>query len=202
LLGGVLFLVVIGAALALLTRMPSGLVPQEDQGVALVVAQLPPSASLPRTEAVRDQLVHQLLGMEEISDITAIAGFDIVAGSLRTNAAVGFASLSDWDERRGPGQDVAAIAERIMALGFGVQEANVFAFTPPPIMGLSLTGGVEGFLQVRGGPTLAQVEEQAQRFVAAVSARPEVASIRTTLDTGIPQYRAEVDREQAAAIGV
>ncbi|RFA28987.1 hydrophobe/amphiphile efflux-1 family RND transporter [Alkalilimnicola ehrlichii] len=186
----------------LLTRMPDGLVPQEDQGVAIAVVQLPPTASLPRTEVVRDVLSEQLLGLPEVQDFTAFAGFDIIAGSLRTNAAAGFVNLSHWNERTGQGQDAASVAMQVMGMGFGIQEANIFAFTPPPIMGLSLTGGVEGYLQVRGDVTMADVEARAQRFVAAANERPELGNVQITLDTGIPQYRAKVDREQASAIGV
>lgn len=202
LLGVLLFAVVIGGTLFLLDRQPSGLVPQEDQGVALVVAQLPPTSALPRTEQVRDAIAAQLLAIDEIDEFTAFAGFDIMAGSLRTNAAVGFANLADWSEREGPGQDAASLTGRIMGMGAGIEEANVFAFTPPPIMGLSLTGGVEGYLQVRGDVSLEQVGELSQRFAAAANARPELVNVRSLLDTGIPQYHAQVDRQQAAAIGV
>ncbi|EHQ53519.1 hydrophobe/amphiphile efflux-1 (HAE1) family protein [Ectothiorhodospira sp. PHS-1] len=201
-LGVVLFAGFTGSAVWLLERMPTGLVPQEDQGVSLVVAQLPPVSALGRTEQVRDALSAQLIGQEEIQDFTSFAGFDIIAGSLRTNAAVGFANLTDWNDRQGEGQDVASIARRVMGMGMGIQEANVFAFIPPPIMGLSLTGGVEGYLQVRGDTSPAQIEALAQKLAALGNERPELTNVRSTLTTGIPRYHAEVDREKAMAAGV
>lgn len=112
-------------AVLLLLRMPARLVPKEDQGVALVVGQLPATTSLQRTEKVRDALTGALLSCEEIEEFTSFAGFDIIAGSLRMNAIVGFAKLTDWRERTGEGQDAASITGRIMGLGFGIQEANV-----------------------------------------------------------------------------
>lgn len=200
--GVALFAGVIAVTALLLLRMPTGLVPQEDQGVALVVGQLPATTSLQRTEAVRDTLTAALLGFDEIDEFTSFAGFDIIAGSLRTNAIVGFAKLTDWRERTGPGKDAAAVTGRIMGMGFGIQEANVFAFTPPPIQGLSLTGGVEGYLQSRGAGSSEALQSLAGRVRAAVAERPEVASLQVTFDANVPRYRAEVDRDQARALGV
>ncbi len=196
------FVATIAAAYLVLSKMPSGLVPQEDQGVALVYYQLPPVSSLGRTEIVRDTIAGQLVSMDEIDDFTSFAGFDIFSGSLRTNTGLGFANLADWSERTGPGQDAASLAGRIIGMGMGMQEANVIAFVPPPIQGLSLTGGVDGYLQVRSGATIDEVNVLAQRFAAAANERPELMNVRTTLDTGIPRFHAEVDREKAKAMGV
>ncbi|AXY41049.1 multidrug efflux RND transporter permease subunit [Halomonas sp. JS92-SW72] len=201
-IGVLLFVGVIAATLFTMSRLPPGLVPQEDQGVALVVYQLPQVSALPRTAAVRDQVSAMLLEMDEIDEFTSFAGFDIIAGALRTNAGVGFANLADWSERTGPGQDAQSLAGRIMGMGGGIPEALVISFTPPPIMGLSLTGGVEGYLQVRGDATTQQIADLANRLAAAANERPELTNARTTLDTSIPRYRAELDREKARAMGV
>ena len=186
----------------LMGRMPSGLVPQEDQGVALAVVQLPPTSALSRTEKARDDLSALLGELDEVSDFTAFAGFDIIAGSLRSNAGVGFVNLAAWSERTGQGQDAQSMAGRIMGLGGQIPEAFVLSFIPPPIQGLSLTGGVEGYLQVRGGATTAEIEALGQELAAAANERPELVNARITLDTGIPRYTATVDREKARAVGV
>ncbi len=200
--GVVLFLLFCGTAVFLMERMPSGLVPQEDQGVALVVGQLPPVSALGRSEQVRDDLADRLREIDEIERFTAFAGFDIIASSLRSNAIIGFANLSDWSERPDPAQHASAVVGKIMGVGAGMQEANVFAFTPPPIQGLSLTGGVEGYLQVRGETTTDEVEALAQQVVEAANERPELTNVQATLDTGIPRYSATVDREKARALDV
>ncbi len=201
-LATLLFFVFCGLAVWLLTRMPSGLVPQEDQGIAVVAGALPPAAALGRTIDVRDALSEQLLAMPEVDDFIAFAGFDIVAGALRSNGLVGFVNLADWRQRAAPEQHAGVVVQNIMGLGFGIEEANVFGFLLPPIQGMSLTGGVEGYLQLRGEATIDDLAAVGGRVIAAANQRPELASARMTLDTSIPRYHAAVNRDNASALGV
>jgi HAE1 family hydrophobic/amphiphilic exporter-1/multidrug efflux pump len=200
--GVILFLGVLAGTGYSLSRLAPGLVPQEDQGAALVVYRLPPTASLQRTISVRDELSARIGGLPEVEQFTTFAGFDIVAGSQRTNAGIGFANLTPWDERTGPGQSASAVIGQIFGIGATIPEANIFAFGLPPIQGLSLTGGVQGYLQFRGEATTDEIGALAQQLAAASNARPELANARTTLDTGVPRYLAEVDREKAQAAEV
>lgn len=197
-----LFVLSCAVAVLLMTRLPSSLVPQEDQGVAMLYAQLPAVSSLSRTEDVRNQISEMLLQMDEVDDFTTFAGFDIIAGTLRTNTMAGFINLADWAARSAPEQHAQAIAERVMGMGFGIQEANVLAFIPPPIQGLSLTGGVEGFLQIRDEMSINEVYQIAQSIAQAANEAPELMSARTTLDANIPRYQIDVDRDRAYALGV
>jgi len=198
----ILFLGVIAGTGYSLSRLAPGLVPPEDQGAALVVYRLPPTASLQRTIGVRDELSARIGGIPEVEQFTTFAGFDIVAGSQRTNAGIGFANLTPWSERTGPGQSASAVIGQIFGVGATIPEANIFAFGLPPIQGLSLTGGVQGYLQFRGEATTDEIGALAQQLAAAANARPELANARTTLDTGVPRYLAEVDREKARAADV
>lgn len=129
--------------------MPTGLVPQEDQGFVLTAYSMPASASLSRTSDFRDDLVDGMLDVPEVQDVVAFSGFDIISSALRTNSGVAFVTLEDWAERTGEGQDAASVAGKIMGLGGKLPEGAAFAFTPPPIQGLSTTGGVEGYIQAR-----------------------------------------------------
>lgn len=201
-IGVLLFAAMLGGTAFLLNKMPSGLVPQEDQGFVLAAYSLPPTSALSRTADTRDQLVEQMMQLPEVKDVVSFAGFDIISSALRTNSGVAFVTLEDWAEREGEGQKAADIANKIMGIGFGMPEAFVIAFTPPPIQGLSTTGGVEGYLQARGGRTPAEIKAMADQFTQAANARPELQNVRVTLDTGIPRYKANVDREKAQAAGV
>ncbi|WP_028575304.1 efflux RND transporter permease subunit [Desulfonatronovibrio hydrogenovorans] len=197
-----IFIGIIGGTVLMVSRMAPGLVPQEDQGLALAVYQLPPASALSRTEEVRNTLSGMLVEMDQVQGFTTVAGVDIFDMALRTNMGVGFINLTDWDARQGPGQDAQSLAGRIMGMGLGIPEANVLAFVPPPIVGLSITGGVEGYLEVRGGPTLQQVQDIASRLTAAANERPELTNARATMDMNIPKYQAVVDREKAREMGV
>lgn len=201
-IGIALFVGFSGAAVWLTLQLPDGLVPQEDQGVAIIAGALPPASSLERTEAARDQLSGMVTSLPEVDEFTAFAGFDLIASSQRTNAMVGFANLSDWDERRAPDQHAEALVGQLMGMGMQVQEAGVFAFLPPPIQGMSLTGGVEGYFQVRDEVTPQEIEDMASEIVAAANARDELVDAQITLDTGIPQYHANVDRQKARSMDV
>jgi hypothetical protein len=182
--------------------MPSGLVPQEDQGMRWSSAgcRRPASSALGRTIGVRDTLSGSCWEFPEIDEFIAFAGFDIIAGALRRTAMVGFAKLADWRERAGHRAGRRLVVRNIMGLGFGIEEANVFGFLPPPIQGLSLTGGVEGYLQARRCYRRLAALEAGNRIVAPrpTSDRRSPAC-RMTLDAGVPRYRAEVDRDQERA---
>ena len=128
-IGVLLFAAMIGGTVFLLNKMPSGLVPQEDQGFVLTAYSLPATSSLSRTEATRDELAQNMLQLPEVKDVVAFAGFDIISSALRTNSGVAFVTLEDWAEREGEGQGAADIANKIMGIGFGMPEALVIAFT-------------------------------------------------------------------------
>lgn len=186
----------------ILAQLPSGLVPGEDQGVVRVIAHLPPAASLNRTKAVRDEISQQLLALEEVEGYISFAGFDLVNGVMRTNALGGFVNLVDWQERSGPGQSAADIAEKVRQIGASIPQANIRSFTPPPIMGLSLTGGVEGYLQVRGDATPGLLNQLTQSMRQAAAERPELAGLNVLFEARVPSYHAAVDRSKAKAMGV
>lgn len=202
LLGIALFIGFSLVTVVLVSRMPTGLVPAEDQGIALAVAQLPPASSLARSEQFRDQLSEQFLAMDGVEDFIAFAGFDILTSSMRTNSLAGFINLKDWSERTGAGLSAQEIAQKIMGMGFGMQEANVFVFVPPPIQGLSLTGGVEGYMQLRGDADPGTLNNIAQQVVAAANQRPELVGVRSMLETNVPRYMLQVDREKAQTMDV
>lgn len=202
LLGIALFIGFSLVTVVLVSRMPTGLVPAEDQGIALAVAQLPPASSLARSEQFRDQLSEQILATDGVEDFIAFAGFDILTSSMRTNSLAGFINLKDWSERTGAGLSAQEIAQQIMGMGLGMQEANVFVFVPPPIQGLSLTGGVEGYMQLRGDADPDALNNMAQQVVAAANQRPELVGVRSMLETNVPRYMLQVDREKAQTMDV
>jgi len=201
-LGVALLAGLIGLTVLLFGRVPGSLLPEEDQGIVLTVAQLPAAASLGRTDVVVNGLTDSLVGDPLVQDVISFAGWDLLAGGLKTNGGVAFINLKDWSQRQGPGQDAASLSSRIASDGEANPLANVISFTPPPIPGMSTTGGFEGYVQSLAGASPKEIEAAARKLVEAAAQRPELANVRTTMDTNIPQYRLDVDRAKARALGV
>jgi len=202
LLGLVLFALLIGVTGFLFLRIPGGLVPEEDQGSVFTVALLPPAASLTRTQNVMDTVNKSVMERPPVSDVISFSGFDLLAGVQKPSAGVSFVQLKDWKERHEASQSAAALAQSFMALNGPVRDAMVLAFTPPPIMGMSNTGGFEAFVQDRAGAGPQPLIDATQKLIDAASKRPELAGVRTTFVSNVPQYRIQLDREKAKALGV
>lgn len=197
-----LFLGLIAIVAGLYTRVPSSLVPEEDQGYVLVVPALLPGASLDRTKHVTQELSSRLLKTDEAEHITMFAGFDLLAGAQRTNSGASFVVLKDWDQRPGAEHSAKTFTGKVMKLGSDIKDAMVMSFSPPPITGISLTGGFEGYLQSREGANTKEVAAMAAKLVAAAAKRKELMDVKTTIAANVPQYFIDLDRAKAKALGV
>ena len=186
----------------LFERVPGGLIPAEDQGYVFLVTNLPPAASLDRTRAITSQVTEGVLKNPAVQTVVSLSGFDFLSGAQKTNAGVSFVSLKDWSERTDPREDARNLAPAFAALNAGFKDGVVIGFNPPPIQGIGTTGGFEFFLQDRTGGTLEQLTQATQKVVAAANQRPELQRVSTTFSTNVPQYRINVDREKAKALGV
>ncbi len=199
-LGVLMFVGVMVSIWLVSTQVPSGLIPQEDQGYVFAVYQLPPGASLQRTEAVSQKLTKKInKSMPGVQNVISVPGFDFLSRSPRTWAGVAFLTLKDWGDRDSSSFD---IVNKTFGIGAQIPAAQVLAFNPPPILGLSTTGGFEGYLQSLQGANYNKLYQKAQKFVAAANKRPELQRVRTTLSTDVPRYKVSVDREKAKALGV
>lgn len=201
-LGFGLFAAVLIAGLLMLARLPAGLVPDEDQGYVLVSHQLPDGASFERTANFVDGYNDTLRELPLVDGAISFVGFDLIAGGLKSNSGASFVTMTDWDERSEDDQSSQALAQRITAQGQNSTEARIVSFNPPPIQGISTTGGFEGYLVNTQGADADALFELANEIATAANERPELSAVRTTLNPKIPRYVAEVDRERAKSMGV
>ncbi|MCX5496048.1 efflux RND transporter permease subunit [Kaistia dalseonensis] len=201
-MGVLIFAIIIGAMGYLFMKIPGALVPEEDQGIILAVGILPPAAALSRTEAVMSAVTDNGLKHPAVDHVLSISGFDLLAGTQSPSAGAAFVKLKEWSERTTPDLDARNMPGAIMGMNAGVEDGMVLAFNPPPIQGLSTTGGFELYVQDRSGSGTETLFNTTQALVAAASKRPELAGVRTTMATNIPQYKINVDREKAKALGV
>ncbi|BCP51436.1 multidrug efflux RND transporter permease subunit [Kaistia sp. 32K] len=201
-LGITLFAVMVGAAGYLSTKIPGALVPDEDQGYLIVVGVLPPAAALTRTSDVMSTASENMSSHPAVKSVLAFSGFDLLAGSQSPSAGASFVMLKDWSERKSPNLDARAMPGQIMGMNAGIQDGMILAFNPPPIQGLSTTGGFELYVQDRAGGGTQQLLASTQALIDAASKRPELTGVRTTLSTNVPEFKINVDREKAKALRV
>lgn len=200
--GLVLFAVLLGSLWQLFQKVPTGLVPNEDQGYVFLVTMLPPAASISRTREVTAIANRELQQNPAVASVVTFAGFDLLSGGQKTNAGISFVTLKDWSQRRDPAEDARNLAPRLGAINARFRDGVVIGFNPPPIQGMSTTGGFEFYLQDRTGGSLASLADAANRVVQAAARRPELAGVQNMFSTSVPQYQISVDIEKAKAIGI
>ena len=183
-------------------RLPSSLVPPEDKGGIFGVVMLPPASSLSRTMEVREEVSQTLLANPNISSVTGLAGFDMLNSALKPDAGAFFVRLSDWSERKRYDQRSDIVAASVMGQLMASKEAFAIFLNPPPIMGLSISGGFEIYVQNRLGTGYEELNKYVQLIMQKAGERPELTSLRTGLSMNTPQFYAELDREKAKAAGV
>ena len=196
----VLMLVLTGGMVYLGKLLPGGFMPSEDMGYLMVNIQLPDAASLQRSDVVVKKVEKIIRSHSEVEYITAATGFSLISGSMSSNAGFVFVALHNWDDREKTANEVVAALNRDFSLG--VNEAQVFAFAPPPIPGLGSGSGFTMMIQDRAGNSAQYLANQATHFMQAVRQRPEIGSIFTTFRASVPQRYMEINRDKLLKAGV
>jgi multidrug efflux pump len=187
-------------------RLPTGFIPEEDQGFLLLNVQLPDAASFQRTVQVTDKIEKLLAATPGIRYVTTINGFSLLSRTSASYTAFFFVSLQPWDERRSEDLSAKALGGTInRTLREKVPEAVAFSFAPPAIPGIGTAGGFSFWLQDRSGGSVELLAENLQRFLDAARKRPELANVNSAFRASVPQVYTDVDREkllkQGAAVG-
>ena len=192
-----LLLVFIALDAALGRRLPTSFLPDEDYGYFLMSVQLPPAASLERTDAVAHKIETILSEMPGIQDTATITGFNLITRVASSYNAFYFVSLKPWRERDRPELEARALVDRINRRLFSeVTEAIAFAFMPPPVPGLGTAGGFSFWLQDRSGGDITFLDQNLQKFLAAARKRPELRGVVSLFSASVPQVYAAVDRDK------
>ncbi len=182
-------------------RLPTSFVPAEDYGYGLINIQLPPAASLERTDAVLRKVDTVLLRHRDtIENFNMIGGFSLGTRVSASNNAFYFFGLRPWSERP---LDAEQLVQRLNGeFRRDVPEAIVVAVMPPAIPGLGSQGGFSFWLQDRSGGSLEFLEQNLQKFLAAARQRPELANVTSQFNASVPQVFVDVDRDKVLKQGV
>ncbi|EAI6709553.1 multidrug efflux RND transporter permease subunit [Campylobacter upsaliensis] len=189
-----IFGIMLGGTYYLHQSVPSSLVPTEDQGIIMSIINLPAASSLHRTIDFIDKTAkNDILGQNGINSSMALIGFDLFTNSPKENAGAMFIQLDDWADRNVSSFEIVQNLNIKHAFN---PEAQTFFLDPPPIPGLSITGGFEMYAQNRSGKSYDEIQADVDKLVAAANQRAELTGVRTTLDTRYPQFKLEIDRDK------
>ena len=195
-------LLIWGGAVGLFKIVPSSLLPDEDQGMLMVATMLDPATSLSTSQKVAQQLEEIILEQPAVKEELTFAGYDILSSTMKSSSIASFISLIPWKERKTQELSSFGVVSAIGKLGAGITGALVMPFNPPPIMGMSTTGGLEGYVQNRSGQGSDALEAKVNEFITAAQKRPELTGVSTTFSSATPQYKLTVDEIKAMAMNV
>lgn len=186
--------------IGLFQAVPKGFIPEQDQGYLILIARLPASASLERTNRVVREITQIALATPGVAHLVAYSGWSFLTGVQQPYVASMFARLRPFSER--PDLPAAALADALRQRLGKIKEAEVAVFTPPPIRGMSRVGGFKLEIQDRAGLGTEALKEATEALVAAAKREPGLIDVFSTFDPAVPQLYLEVDRIRAKAMGV
>ena len=181
---------------------PTGFIPQQDQGYIITVYQLPPGASVTRTDEVVQRAVKLLMDMPEVAHTAGFTGFDGATRTNAPNAGAIFTPLKPYAERRAMGRSIEQTVAEAQRRLSGIKEATAFVMPPPPVRGIGVGGGWKLYVQDRGGHTLRELEKVTQELIARGNADPHLARVFTSFNTRTPKIFADIDRTKAEKLDV
>ncbi len=196
----VLFFAGLGLTYFVFTHVPTGFVPDDDQGYFMVIIQAPPGASLEYTEAVGAQASRILQAEPEVEGVFSVAGFSFAGAAA--NQGIIFVTLRPYSQRVGDQHSAMAVVNRVRMKLFGISGAVVFATLPPAVQGLGQFGGFQFVVQDQGAHRLDELASAVQGLMQQASQRKDLSQVFTQFTANDPQYVVTIDREKAKSLHV
>lgn len=182
--------------------VPSGFLPDEDQGYIYGAMQLPVASSAQRTSEMAKQVEAVLKNTAGVEYYSSVLGYNMLSQANTTYNAFFFITLKNWEKRKSPAEQYAAIKQHINGELAKIPGATAMVFPPPAIPGVGTSGGVSFVLEDREGKDVAYLAENVDKFMKAASKRPELTGLFTTFIPSVPQFFAEVDPDKVIKQGV
>ncbi len=184
----------------LFTHLPTSFLPEEDQGYAFVIVQLPPGATMERTGAVLRQMEKIMAKNPAVEQVLDVAGFSFVGQG--ENVGLGFLRLKPWSERTKPSEQIGAVIQQANIALQAIQGARIFVVNMPTVRGLGRFGGFDFRLEDRAGLGHEKLKEARNILLGAAAKDPILAGVRPNELEDAPQVHLHVDRLQAQAMGL
>jgi hydrophobe/amphiphile efflux-1 (HAE1) family protein len=184
-------------------KTPMGFIPMVDRGYIIVASQLPPGASLSRTDAVNKRIVDIALNTPGVTGAMNIVGFSGATFSNASNSGAVFLVLDSFAKRAGhPEQSAAGLQRKLNQEFAAIQEAQVLVILPPPVAGIGNAGGFRMIIEDRAGRGSVALQEAVQAMMAKAAQTTGVMQVFSLFDTKTPQLYLEIDRTKAQLLGV
>lgn len=193
------YIVLIVATMGVFYITPAGFIPAQDQSYLITIVQLPPGASLARTDAVVQEVSKRLLGIDGVRGTIMLPGWDAASNTNAPNAATAFIPLKPFAERSRHASDILAEARQRVA---GITDARVLVIPPPLIDGIGSAGGYRMMVQDRSGGGYKALGEKATQLIGKANATTGLAQVFTFFNTQTPRIFADIDRRKADMLGV
>jgi hydrophobe/amphiphile efflux-1 (HAE1) family protein len=199
----VLYVAILGYGLNEFRNAPIGFIPQVDRGYLIGVVQLPPGASLARTDEVQRRVVDISLQTPGVAHAVSIVGFSGATFTNAPNSGAVFLILDDWADRgRDPKLSAAGITGELLKRLSGIQEALVLVVQPPPIAGIGNTGGFRMMVEDRQSRGSQALVDAATTMMSKSAQTPGVAQVFTLFENSTPQLYLDIDRTKAQLLGI
>jgi HAE1 family hydrophobic/amphiphilic exporter-1 len=180
--------------------LPSGFIPNEDQGMFYAVIQTPPGSTLERTNQVSEKLQKIAEGIEGVKSVSSLAGYEILTEGTGSNSGTCLINLKSWEERSHSSQE---IIDELEKKAKDIPGATIEFFEPPAVPGYGAAGGFElRLLDKAGSGDYKKMETVSNDFVKELNKRPELASVFTFYSASFPQYMLKIDNDIAQQKGV
>ena len=197
----IIFAVIVTVSFLFFLSRPTGFLPVEDQGYAILLTVLPPGASQPRLQRVANEVNAILKKTPGVAGWVTIGGFSVLDFANVSNVSSTFFVYKDWSVRGSAlSQDV--IISSINRELASIQDALTFVAIPPPIRGLGQTGGFQMMLEDRAGLGLDQLKGSADDLLQAGNSQPGLRGLQSTFNVGSPQLLLNIDRTKAESFQV
>lgn len=182
------------------SSVPSGFIPNEDQGMFYAIIQTPPGSSLERTDNIAEKLQKIAETIDGVQSVSALAGYEILTEGTGANAGTCLINLKEWSERKHSVQEIMTELEEKTK---DIPGANIEFFQPPAVPGYGAAGGFElRLLDKAGSGDYKKMEMVNNDFVKELNKRPELASVFSFYSASFPQYMMKVDNDLAQQKGV
>jgi HAE1 family hydrophobic/amphiphilic exporter-1 len=182
------------------SRLPSGFIPNEDQGVFYAIILTPPGSTLERTDEISTQIQKIAQKIDGVQSVSSLAGFELLSEGNGSNTGTCLVNLKPWDERKHSAKEIIKELEEKTK---DIEGATIEFFPPPAVPGYGAAGGFEGRLVDRAGSgDYKKMETVSADFVKELNKRPELSSVFSFYSASYPQYVLNIDNEKAQQKGV